>query len=816
MLISYKWIKNYVDLPDSLTPEELALKLTMSTVEVEGVEKQGKDLENIVVGLVKKVEKHPDADKLQVCTVFDGNEDWQVVCGGTNLYENMKVAFAKVGSRVRWHGEGNMVELAKAKIRGVESFGMICASSEIGLGELFPMKVETEILDLNSIDNIEWKVGSALSESVGLNDVIIDIDNKSMTHRPDLWGHYGMAREVASLYNKKLKDYKPAKIKEEKIEKIKVEVQDIDLCPRYMAVTIDGIKIAPSPDWMQKKLLAVGLKPINNIVDITNYILFDLGQPMHAFDRRDLSDDKIIVRRAEAGEEFTTLDDKKHKLTEDDLVIADTKKAVALAGIMGGQNSEVKDDTSKIVFESANFDASNVRRSATRLGLRTDSSSRFEKSLDPNNTELALERAVELTLEFCPDAKVVSNIVDEANFKLNQGPIELPLEFLNKKIGKEIKKKEVIKILESLGFGVKEKKDILYVTIPTWRATKDISIPEDLVEEVARIYGYGNIDTQLPTFPIIPPEKNNLKLLQNKIRDILHLKFAFSEVYNYSFISPKFLDLFDIDRADLIELDNPIAKDRPYLRYSLWPNMVENLEKNSHEFDSIKIFEIGKVFDKNIPGQRIADNSDDLLPRQDTMLGLAFSSKTNEKPFYELSEAVTGLLESFNCEYEIKNLVENKNSFLHPGRCANIFVGGELVGVVGEINPSAGQKIGIGERSAVAEINLDILVEQVAEKNKYNKLSVYPAIERDTAFLVDKAVKHVDVVTAIKNIDNLIISVELFDIFEGKNIEKNKKSMAYRITYLSDTETLRSEIVDELQKKVIKKLETDFGAQMRK
>lgn len=332
MLLSYNWIKNYVDLPDSLSPEELALKLTMSTVEVEGVERQGKDLENIVVGLVKKVEKHPDADKLQVCTVSDGEKDYQVVCGGSNVIEGIKVAFGKIGAKVKWHGEGELIELTKAKIRGVESFGMICASSEIGLGEMFPLESEKEILDLSSHhpglkatpppSNSAGKqaggdnIGMPLAEFLGLDDVVIDIDNKSMTHRPDLWGHYGVAREVATLYHKKLKEYNPDKIQETRNThraslsgdkqitnlayrqagyKLQVDVQDTKLCPRYMAVVIEGIKIAPSPEWMQKKLMAVGLNPINNIVDITNYILFDLGQPLHAFDKSKVKSQKSKV-----------------------------------------------------------------------------------------------------------------------------------------------------------------------------------------------------------------------------------------------------------------------------------------------------------------------------------------------------------------------------------------------------------------------------------------------------------------------------------------------------------------------------------------
>ena len=812
MLISYNWLKNYVDLPDSLTPEELALKLTMSTVEVEGTERQGELLDGVVVGEILEIKKHPDADKLSVAQVDVGEEKPRQIVFGQMV--EMEVGFKVPVALAPTKLPGDK-EIKKAKLRGIASEGMLCLDQEMGLAK--------EGVSIRFFDK-ETKNGTPIIKELGLNDVVIDIDNKSMTHRPDLWGHYGMAREVAALYHKKLKEY-PVKEKgirnKEKINyKLQVDVEDTKLCPRYMAVIIDGVKIAPSPEWLQKKLLAVGLRPINNIVDITNYILFDLGQPMHAFDKSKVESKKlkveIVVRHAEDGEKFITLDGQEHELSSDMLVIADQEKAVALAGVMGGLESGVSDDTTTIVFESANFDALNIRRTATRLGIRTDSSARFEKSLDPNNCELALRRAVELTLELCPDAKVVSKVVDESNFSLFQGPIELSLEFLNKKIGVKLEKKEVIKILESLGFKIKDQKNILSVHVPTWRATKDISIPEDLVEEVARIYGYGNIPTVLPTFSIVPPERNELKILERKLKDILSLEFGFDEVYNYSFISPKWIEIAGLDEKDLIKLDNPIAKDRPYLRHNLWPNLLENVEKNLHEFDNIKIFEVGQIFDKNNPGVRIADNSDELLPRQNLMLGLAFASKGVDKPFYELSEVVQGIFDHFNCEYEIKIVGETKGDFIHPGRIAEIVVNNDVVGTIGEIHPTILEEVGIGERTALVEINLNKLVEQVTEKNNYQRLPAYPVVERDVAFLVDKKVLNSDIISGLKNIDGLIREVELFDVYEGNKIPAGKKSLAYRITYRSDEKTLESVEVDKVHDRLVKMLEKEFGAEVRK
>lgn len=738
MKVSYQWLKDYIKLPDSLTPEELALRLITSTVEVEEIQKQGQNLENIVIGEVRKVTKHPDADKLNICEVFDGVENLTIVCGGSNVVEGMKVALGKIGAKVRWHGEGELVELAKVKIRGVESFGMICAASEIGLGDIFPITDEREILDLS---HLSAKPGVNVAKALGMDDVIFDIDNKSLTHRPDLCGHYGLARELSALYNYKLQPYKAKEIKPGQDCKLKVRIEDKELCPRYMAVMIDGIKVEPSPSWLQRKLLAVGLHPINNIVDITNYIMMDLGQPMHAFDASKIKNEKtaeIVVWRAKDGEEFVTLDEKQYKLDDETLLIATETEALALAGVMGGLNSGILNETATIVFESANFAAANVRRTSSKFGIRTDSSSRFEKSLDPNLAELALRRAVELTLELCPDANVISNVVDESNFKLNQGPIELSYEFLTKKIGMEIDKKRVNKILNSLGFELKEKKDGLSVLVPSWRATKDVSIPEDLVEEVARIYGYDQIQSSLPDFTIIPPEKNELRVLERKIKDILSLEAGYTEVYNYSFVSPQLLDKIGLDKNDFIELDNPIAKDRPYLRHNIWTGLIENVEENLHRVEVVKFFEIGKVFDKNNPGQRVSESSGDLLPRQDTKLSIAFSAKGSDIPFYEMSEVLSILLNKLGLNYKLTFSSNPNDKIVHPGRGAQILVGEKVIGGVGELHPLVQEKLGIESRVALVEIDLNDLLEVYSEKINYQPLSIYPEVSRDIAFIVDK------------------------------------------------------------------------------
>ena len=413
MLVSQNWIEQFTTIPNDITPEKLGEDLTLHVVEVEDVIDEAKFLDKIFVGRVASVQKHPNADKLNICTVeFGEAHPAQVVCGGSNVTEGMLCAFGALGAKVRWHGEGDLIELKKAKIRDAESYGMICASDEIGLGEMFPKGDEKGILDLSDM-NLE--VGKPLAEALGLEDVVFDIDNKSMTHRPDLWGQYGMAREVAAMYGQALKKYEPPKIgKKNGNWKLEIDAQDKEACPRYMGLVVEGIEVGESPEWLKKRLMAVGVQSINNVVDVTNYVMLELGQPMHAFDASQIAKGKeqvaITVRKAEAGEQFVSLDDKEFVLTTEDLVIATDDRVIALAGVKGSNNSGVTDETTTIVLESANFDAVTVRRTSMRHGLRTDASTRFEKALDPHTAELAMRRAVELLKQVCPNATLSSTL----------------------------------------------------------------------------------------------------------------------------------------------------------------------------------------------------------------------------------------------------------------------------------------------------------------------------------------------------------------------------------------------------------------------
>ncbi|MFA6547598.1 MAG: phenylalanine--tRNA ligase subunit beta [Candidatus Magasanikbacteria bacterium] len=815
MLISYNWLKQYINLPDSVSAQEVGDKLKNAVVEVEKVEAQGADLDKIVVGKVTSVQKHPNADKLNICTVEFGEKfPAQVVCGGSNVVEGMLVAFAPLGAKVRWHGEGELVELKKAKIRDIESYGMICASTEIGLGAMYPLKSEKEILDLTDKN---LKVGMPLAEALGLNDAIFEIDNKSLSNRPDLWGHYGIAREVAVLYNRDLKNYETKKIGSGKGFKLKVEVQDKKSCPRYMAVAVENVVIAPSPAWLQNALVAIGLRPINNIVDITNFVMMDLGQPMHAFDAKNI-DGKIIVRNAQNNEKFITLDEREHILNENDLVIADDQKAIALAGVMGGLQSGVEDNTNTVIFESANFDSSTVRKTSVRLGLRTDSAQRFEKSLDPNMCEQALCKAVELTLQLCPEAKVASPVSDVKSFSLPVGPIDVPKNIFEKKLGVVIPEKDILNTLTRLGFEVKAKKDIYKITIPTWRATRDVGIAEDIVEEVLRFYGYENIVSALPSMPITPPEKNHLRALEHTVGDVLVKNLAYTETYNYSFVSEQQILALGDDLKKYIELDNPLSKERPYLRRNLLPNLMENVKNNIADTAEVKIFEIGKVFSTNENGLRANANGDELLPGQDSWLAGVYVAKKVETPYWQAVSVLENIFAELKTRYEILP-PDKAMAWEHPSRLGLVSVKGKTVGVVCEINPLTANNLGIDQRVGVLQLNLSALSDILEVQNfqsHYKHTSIYPEVVRDLAFLVKKEISHREIKEALKNIDPLLKKVELFDVYEGKNIGEGYKSMAYHLTLGSDDRTLTTAEVDTAFVKAQEKLKKQFDVEVRK
>ncbi|MCX6785362.1 MAG: phenylalanine--tRNA ligase subunit beta [Candidatus Komeilibacteria bacterium] len=810
MKISLNWLKQYIDLPKSLTAQELALKLTMSTVEVEDVVDEKNRYANMVVGEVLEIVPHPQADKLTVLKVKAGKSVYQVICGAGNVYKGMKGVLALPGSLVKWHNMGESVKLEKTKIRGIESEGMMCAPSEIGLSEEFQ---ETDgVIDLK-----EGKSGQEIAEVLGLNDIVLEIDNKSITNRPDLWGHYGLAREIAALYNLKLKDLKIDKIKEGDQVNLKIDIQDEANCSRYMSLVVTGIKIEPSPVWMQRLLQAAGVRPINNIVDITNFVMLELGRPSHAFDRRDILGDTIIVRRAKAGEKMKTLDGQERTLTDQMCLVCDSAKPVDLGGIMGGANSEIKPDTTEIILELANFNPINIRKTAQALNLRTEAAIRFEKSLDPALAELGLKRIVTLVQELIPQVQVASKIMDVNLAKQEERLIELNLDFLNKRVGQNIPKKEVIGILGRLSFIIKDKGETLLVTPPSFRVAKDISIPEDLVEEVARVYGYNNIQAIMPEAAMCFWEENHNLILNRKVKDILTLGCGAAEAYNYSFTGLKNITALGLPASDHFELANYLSEDCKYLRLSLFENLIKNLEDNFRFARNFNIFELGRVFAKGVGEYAVDNKQQAFLAKQERFLaGLAVSQAA--EPFYQVKGLVETLLNALEINYsygEQGKIKSNCPSFVNPERYLEFKVGDLVLGWVAELRLEILNNLNINAGVGVWQLSFELLLKYFQDNKKYRSAPKFPGMVYDLAVAVPASVTWAEIRQEVLETSKLIRRVELFDVFKLEKLGPNLKSLAFHAYFLDENKTLTAEEADKIRDKIINLLKKKFKAEIR-
>ena len=792
MLLSLNWLKEFVEIPKAVSPEKLGQLLSLHTVEVEKVEPQADKYKKVVVGKILEIKPHPKADKLKLALVDVGAEKLEVVCGAPNIEVGQLVPVALVGAAL-----ANGAEIKPAEIRGVKSNGMLCAEDELGLGSDHAGIV---ILGQPPLPPLVRgvKAGQPLADYLKLNDVVFEVDNKSITHRADLWSHYGMARDISAFLDTK---FKPVKLTPPtplvRGEKISVKVEDFKLCPRYLAVGLTGIKVAASPEWLKARLSAAGMRPINNIVDATNYVMLELGQPLHAFDRNFI--DKIIVRRAKAGETIETLDGQKRQLEPEMLVIANQAKPVAVAGVMGGANSEINSDTSAIIIESANFNFDSVRKTAQTLALRTESSMRFEKGLDPNLAELGLKRAVELILKICPGARLAGNLVDEKQTPLipllkgdgrGLGPIDFSLAWLNQRVGAEFSAKQVKQILEKLGFGVREKAGKFSVTIPSWRAVRDISLAEDVMEEVARIYGFNKITSVMPKAAVATPFLNQEKILERKIKNILSLGARMTEAYNYSFLKS--------GGAEAIKLVNPLSSDLAFLRTSLLAGLLENIKTNQAHEECIQLYEIGNIF-----LNRAGENN---LPFQEKRLGLVLAAAEGHDLFRELKGVIEYLLKSL----DLPVVFESAESG------ADIFVDGKKIGQALELEKAPARSLGIKKPAAMAEISLPALFSLIKNQpaKVYREPPKYPAAVRDLAFVINEKILYNNIVQLIKNFSDLISQVELFDVYQGDKLGEGKKSLAFHVIYQADR-TLTNQAVDELQEKLIKHLEKELGAKIR-
>ena len=805
MKLSYNWLNEFVDVSD-IDPYEMGLRLTMATSEIEGVEKVGSELRNIVVGKILDVKPHPDSDHLFITKVDVGNGTLQIVSGAPNTKKDSYVPVALVGAELP-----SGMKVKKAKLRGVESYGVVCSEKELGISDDHS---GLWILNEEDIDFAELKPGVPISKLFPSIDYIIEIDNKSLTNRPDLWSHYGFARELSAIYGKKLKPIYPDKDFKALLgykgkSPIDVEIIDKDLCPRYSAIVFEGVKIKKSPYFVRRRLFTLGVRPISNMVDVTNWVMLEVGQPLHAFDASKIEGNRIIVRRAKNGEIIETLDGVERILNENMLVIADVKKAIALAGVMGGANTEVDDSTTKIVVEAANFNPVSIRRTAVAVGLRTEASNRFEKSIAPDYTIQGLTGTVRLLTKLSPEAKIISPLLDKDYTEKTKITIPLNLNWVNRMLGMNLERERVIKILKSLQFKVEVKDDNnILVTVPSFRATKDVSIPQDLVEEVGRIFGYDNIPPELPLIQTTPPPKDDLLFFMRRIKKASAEILSLTEVYTYSFQEDRVLDLFYSDKVNFVTLKNPVGSHLSRMRRSLIPGLYSLIDKNISFRDEIEIFEVGSVYN---PDKRIRYKAGE-LPEERKLFSSLFLKTTGRRPLFFYAkgklEALFNHLYIENVEILRKDQVDWEKQWFdlnsigdleayHPARLAFLIYNGEVFGFIGELNPKLLKAIGIDfnrKRASVFEIDLMKFLEIAKlgeEKKRYRSIPKFPEVALALAVVVDESVPAKEVFDFIRSYDSRLLKrVELFDIYRGKPLPEGRKNIAFNLYYGVDERTL--------------------------
>ncbi len=812
MKLSLSWIKDYVAIPEDMDLKKLAYDLTMSTVEVEDVEELARRFDKMVVGILERLEPHPNADKLRVCKVDIGDgEPKNIVCGGINLEEGMRVAVSCPGAVVRWHGEGEPVVIKNSKLRGVESFGMICASDEIGLGDLFPASQEAEILDLSAFD---VPAGTPLAKALDMEDVLLEIDNKSMTNRPDLWGHYGIAREIAALYDLPLKQFAPFETNAE--SDFKVEITAPERCSRYIGVEMSGVEVKPSPYRMQNRIWKAGMRPINALVDITNYVMLATGNPTHAFDADNIQD-HIVVRQALEGEKLLLLNDKEIDLCADDLVITDAQGPVALAGVMGGAKDSILPDTKRVILEIANFESTGIRRTALRYDTRTEASSRYEKAVDPERCDQALSLSMQYFKELYPQMKV-TGFCDRYVKKLKRAEIDVSLTWLAKRLGKDLSNDAISRKLTNLGFEVQIDGDTMHVTAPAWRSTGDISIKDDVMEEVARMYGYDNFEaTSFTTAFEGAINQKDQDLIRN-IKEYLAVRCGMQEVYTYPWMSDTFVHAVLPGTEGVLRLSTPPAPDQGYIRSSLLPNLCEAVAKNERYFDEFSIFEEAQVFfDRNY---RSLYDETESLPEQRRHIGAAFAS--SEKSISGLFREAKGVLEFMPRYTHMEGFdfrKEEKPVWADNVVWLNLYLGDEKIGDMGLVAKKVSLECGIKNLSVILfELDASKLKPLKSRTNRFTHLAEYPETDYDISMLFDSDSKWVDIYDAImgqKKAAALVKEASFVDEYRGRQIPEGKKSVTIRLTIGSDEKTLTSQEIEQTAEQVMKKLGKKLGAELR-
>ena len=798
MNTSLSWIKAYVPELDC-TAQEYTDAMTLTGTKVEGFERLDKNLDKIVIGQIEKIEKHPDADKLIICQVNVGTETIQIVTGAPNVKEGDKVPVVLDGGCVAGGHDGKVAEdgikIKKGKLRGIESYGMMCSIEELGSSrEMYPEAPEYGIY----IFPEDAVVGESAVKALGLDDVVFEYEITS--NRVDCYSVVGIAREAAATFRK---PFCPPVVtasgnSEDAHDYIKVTVQDPELCPRYTARVVKNIKIAPSPVWMQRRLASCGIRPINNIVDITNYVMEEYGQPMHAYDYDTIAGHEIVVRRAEKDEKFVTLDGQERTMDENVLMICDGEKAIGIAGIMGGENSMITDNVKTMLFEAACFDGTNIRLSSKRVGLRTDASGKFEKGLDPNNAQAAIDRACQLIEEFGA-GEVVGGMVDVYSKKKEPVRVTFEPEKINALLGTDISKEDMLKYFEKIELAYDETTN--EIVAPTFR--HDIFRTADLAEEVARFFGYDNIPTTLPKGEATTGKLPFYLRIEQTARDIAEF-CGFSQGYSYSFESPKVFDKLLIPQDDVlrqaITISNPLGEDFSIMRTVSLNGMLNSLAFNyNHRNKNVKLYELGNIYlPKSLPLTELPDE------RMQFTLGMY-----GDGDFFTMKGVVEEFFEKVGLRKPAKYDPNAGKPYLHPGRQANIIYEGTVVGYIGEVHPAVADNYGIGERAYVAVLDMKNVVSFATYDRKFEGIARFPAVTRDLSMVVPKQILagQIEEMIAQRGGKHLE-SYHLFDLYEGAQIEKGYKSMAYSITFRAKDKTLEESDIASAMKKILNGLES--------
>ena len=805
MKVSLNLIREYVDLPQNLTDEQIAYDMTLRTVEVEKVENTALKFHDIVVGKILEVKKHPNADKLRICMVDVGEaEPIQIVCGGSNLYEGEYVVVSKPGAEVVWHGEGEPVKVSKTKMRGEISCGMICASSEVYLSDFFQKEGETEIIDLKGFD---CKPGDNVANLFGMNDTVLEIDNKSLSNRPDLWGHYGIARELSAIYDVPLKELPKYEL-DKNLPEYNVQIKDTEKCNRYVAVEIDGINEKQSPIWMQSLLSKTGQRPINAIVDITNYVMMAVGEPLHAFDKTHVSGEKIIVRNAKENEELLLLDNNSIKLTTDDLVICDESDAMALAGIRGGKKDSILPETKGIVLEIANFSADTIRKTGKRFAEKTESSMRYEKGMDTQRVDDGLNLALELIKKIFPESKIIK-YTDVYPNKTQNNKIKISEKFLDTRLGKKIPKEKIEQILTSLGYKISYNNGEYEVIVPTWRSTGDVTIKDDVMGDIARILSFNSFEAKPITITFEHSIRQNDVLLERRIKEYLAERCGFYEIYTYPWIEEKYIQVAGVDMNKSLKLATPPAPDLAYLRSSLIPGMIEAISKNLRYYDEFRLFDYEEVYEK---GDYRPSSEDEILPIQKNYLTGSIVGKNAKEIFFEAKGVIENMSRYCHME-EIRLEKIEKPYWADINAYLNITKDNEIIGTFGLLSVKAMSDSKIKRTNvALFEINADKFVPYASRTNKYERLPELPLVEKDLSILVNEEVTWKEIEESIKS---KVKEVEFVDEYRGNQIPEGKKSITLKVKVLNEGTTMTSEQINEKMNSILKILDKKCGAKLR-